>query len=51
MTFCNLGGLSALARVLLVVDVSGSKSPSTPIISSRYVIDESHHRETTFIFK
>ena len=32
VTFCNLGGLTALTRILLVPDIASDKPPVKPII-------------------
>ncbi|XP_031548522.1 S phase cyclin A-associated protein in the endoplasmic reticulum-like [Actinia tenebrosa] len=41
-TFCSLGGLSALSQVLSVVDISGTKPSSTPVISNRVLCHVIH---------
>lgn len=35
VTFCNLGGLTALTRVLLVVDITSDKPPVKPIVPNK----------------
>lgn len=35
VTFCNLGGLTALTRVLLVLDIASDKPPIKPIIPNK----------------